>query len=70
MLDESFNNSEKSCLKNCANKYLQQFFIFEKNKKDLESAYGTQIFLFDKKQKDSLNKFIDVIGLNKSENSI
>lgn len=68
-LEETFNETERKCLKNCSSKYIQQFNVFNSFKGEYENKYSTGIFVFEDKNKETLERFMDVLRLNK-ENSI
>ena len=68
--EETFTETERSCLKNCSTKYMQQFNIFNTFKTDYEGKYSTGIFVFDEKNKEAIEKFMDLLKLNKENSAI
>jgi hypothetical protein len=68
-LEENFTESERKCVKNCSSKYIQQFNVFNTFKAEYENKYTTGIFVFEDKNKEALEKFMDILRINK-ENSI
>jgi hypothetical protein len=62
--NDNFSNEEKSCIKNCTYKYLEQFSVFNTFKESFEQKFGTNIFLFDHNHKKTLHKLIELIKMN------
>jgi hypothetical protein len=66
-LEETFTENERNCLKNCSSKYIQQFNVFNSFKGDYENKYSTGIFIFEDKNKEALERFLDILKLNKDD---
>lgn len=61
---DSISNDEKSCIKNCTYKYLEQFSVFNTFKESFEAKFGTQIFLFDQNHRNTLKKLVELVKMN------
>jgi hypothetical protein len=61
---DHLSDKERNCLKNCTNKYLEQFDILRTHESSYFTQYPVTIFLFNKEQKNSMKKLIDLVSIN------
>lgn len=61
---DDISEIEKKCIKNCANKYVEQFSILNSYKDQFIEKFGNRNFVIDKKQKEAFDKMVNMIKIN------